>query len=90
MAPPGSCPALVLGERLGALPSPLDSPRLLAWLAGMPWGRNQVKPGAAGCLMARQVEMMELLPHLTAAGSCGELGVRIGANAWMTAFGSRK
>jgi len=88
MTAPGSCPALDLGEKLGALLSPLDSCRPLTWLAGMRWGRGLVKPGAAACLMVRQVERLVLLPQLTAAGSCGELGGRIGANAWMTAFGS--
>jgi hypothetical protein len=90
MAASCPCPALDLEEKLGALLNPLDSCRPLAWLAGIRWGRGQLKPGAAACLMARQVERLSLLPHLTAAGGCGELGQRIGANAWMTAFGNRR
>jgi hypothetical protein len=74
MAASYPCPALDLEEKLGAVLNPLDSCRPLAWLAGMPWGRGQLKPGAAACLMARQVEMLSLLPDLTAAAGCGELG----------------
>ena len=44
MAAPGPCPALDIGEKLGALLNPLDSCRPLAWLAGMRWGRGQLKP----------------------------------------------
>jgi hypothetical protein len=74
MAPPGACPALELGEKRGAVLNPLDSSRPSAWPAEMRWGRGQLKPEAAACLMARQVEMLSLLPDLTAAAGCGELG----------------